>query len=244
MTDDSEIATHTEPVGRGRANFIVRLDLAQHGMPGYYEQVWTRTEDERLFELCCLPYFTYGQSLGDILEVTLGTGQHAAQAKSGHRTIRLNFTDRQHARALHDLLAVQLGCLVEFFSLRYGAIDLDNGADADSAVALLTRLHDAGDLGWEWADPALEGSIQGRPRPSPRGRPPVAGTLEERSSTYCGNPHFRNPICVRTCAPGAARHPGIGETRGPAATSRTDPAGVRALTGDCPRHRRQASYGS
>lgn len=171
-------------------------------------------------------------------------GSTPLRPRAANRTIRLNFTDRQHARALHDLLAVQLGCLVEFFSLRYGAIDLDNGADADSAVALLTRLHDAGDLGWEWADPALEGSIQGRPRPSPRGRPPVAGTLEERSSTYCGNPHFRNPICVRTCAPGAARHPGIGETRGPAATSRTDPAGVRALTGDCPRHRRQASYGS
>ena len=47
VTDDSKIATHTEPVGRGRANFIVRLDLAQHGMPGYYEQIWTRTEDER-----------------------------------------------------------------------------------------------------------------------------------------------------------------------------------------------------
>ena len=149
-------------------------------MPGYCEQVWTRTEDQRLFELCCIPYFTYGQSLGDMLQVTLGTGQHAAQAKSGHRTIRFNFADRRQARALHDLLradlVVQLGCLVEFFSLRYGAIDLDTGADADSVVALLTSLHDAGDLGWEWADPAREGSIQGRPGPSPRGQPPVAGT--------------------------------------------------------------------
>lgn len=91
VTDDCRIATHTEPVGRGRANFIVRLDLVQHGMPGYCEQVWTRTEDQRLFELCCIPYFTYGQSRGDMLQVTLGTGQHAAQAKSGHRTIRFNF---------------------------------------------------------------------------------------------------------------------------------------------------------
>jgi hypothetical protein len=71
---DSKIATHAEPVGRNRTNFIVCLDLTDHGMPGHYEQMWTRTQDKRLLELCCIPFFTYGQSMGDILEVTPGTG--------------------------------------------------------------------------------------------------------------------------------------------------------------------------
>jgi hypothetical protein len=158
VTDDSKIATHPEPVGRDRANFIVRLDLAPHGMPGCYEQVWTRTDDHRLFELCCIPFFTYGQSLGDVLEVTVGTGQHTFHAKSGHRTIRFNFTDHQQANEhhsdLHGAIAGQLGCAVEFSNQRYGAIDLDTETDPDSVIALLTPLHDAGHLAWEWADPA------------------------------------------------------------------------------------------
>jgi hypothetical protein len=54
VTDDSKIATHAEPLGRNRINFIVRLDLADHCMPGHYEQMWTRTEDKRLFAVQAL----------------------------------------------------------------------------------------------------------------------------------------------------------------------------------------------
>ena len=63
VTAQSKIATHPGPVGRERTNFIVQLDLAGHGMPGNFEQCWTRTDDHRLFELCCIPFFTYGLSL-------------------------------------------------------------------------------------------------------------------------------------------------------------------------------------
>ena len=69
VINDADIATHTDPVRRGRTNYIVRLDLTQHDMPGKYEQMWTRTDDKRLFELCCIPFFPYGQSLGDTLEI-------------------------------------------------------------------------------------------------------------------------------------------------------------------------------
>ena len=159
MTDDSKIATHTEPAGRDRTNFIVRLDLTDHGLPGHYEQMWTRTEDKRLFELCCIPFFTYGQSLGDILEVTLGTGQHRVHAKSDHRTIRFAFTDDRQAhqghQSLHGALVGHLGCSVEFRrNGHYGAIDLPGDVDAAPVVALLAPLHSAGALVWEWADPA------------------------------------------------------------------------------------------
>lgn len=69
-----------DPVWRDRTNYIVKLDLTEHGMPGDFEQCWTRTEDQRLFELCCIPFFTYGQSLGDILKVELGTGRTRSHA--------------------------------------------------------------------------------------------------------------------------------------------------------------------
>ena len=51
VTDDSKIATHDDPAWRDRTNFIVKLDLTDHYMPGSFEQCWTRTYDQRFFEL-------------------------------------------------------------------------------------------------------------------------------------------------------------------------------------------------
>lgn len=104
VTDESKIATHTDPVGRDRTNYIIRLDLTEHGLPGHFEQCWTRTHDQRLFELCCIPFFTYGQSLGDILEVNAETGRHKVHSKPGHRTVRFAFTNDWQAHEQHDHL--------------------------------------------------------------------------------------------------------------------------------------------
>jgi hypothetical protein len=158
VTDESKIATHANPVGRDRTNHIVRLDLSEHGMPGRFEQCWTRTEDQRLFELCCIPFFTYGQSLGDLLAVELGTGRHKIHSKSGHRTIRFAFTDDRQAHDLHPQLHGALiqgaGCLVEYRNGgHYGAIDIDQEHKVNDVIDILTPLHDQGGLVWEWADP-------------------------------------------------------------------------------------------
>jgi hypothetical protein len=159
VNDEPKIATHSDPVGRDRTNYIVQLDLTEHGMPGHYEQCWTRTDDQELFELCCIPLFTYGHSLGDILEVDLGTGRHTVHRKSGHRTIRFAFTDdrqahEQHQR-LHSALIEDAGCLLEFRSGgHYGAVDIVDAAQQDRVIAILTPHHAAGSLIWEWADPA------------------------------------------------------------------------------------------
>jgi hypothetical protein len=70
VIDESKIATHDEPAARERSNYIVRLDLTADGLPGHYEQMWTRTDDRQRHELCCIPFFTYGLSLGDVITLT------------------------------------------------------------------------------------------------------------------------------------------------------------------------------
>lgn len=108
--------------------------------------------------LCCIPFFTYGQSIGDVLEVTVGTGQHRVLVKSGHRTIRLGFTGDHQAHEQHQVhhatLIGELGCGVEFNGVRYWAIDLVPDVSADQVIEVMTPHHDAGYLMWEWADPA------------------------------------------------------------------------------------------
>lgn len=158
VTDNSKIATHADPARRDRTNFIVQLDLTQHGLPGRFEQCWTRTDDRRLFELCCIPFFTYGHSLGDVLHVELGTGLHAVHRKSGHRTIRFTFTDDRQAHEqhqdLHRALVEEAGCLVELRSgNHYGAIDIDDASKTETVTSILSSHHAAGYLIWECADP-------------------------------------------------------------------------------------------
>jgi hypothetical protein len=160
VTDESKIATHSEPAWRDRTNYIVQLDLTDHGMPGNFEQCWTRTDDQQLFELCCIPFFTYGHSLGDVLRIDLATGRHEVARKSGHRTIRFAFTDDRQAHEqhqyIHGALVDAAGCLVELRrGGHYGAIDIDNASKTDIVTGILAPHHAAGYLIWEWADPPL-----------------------------------------------------------------------------------------
>jgi hypothetical protein len=159
VIDEFRIATHDEPVARERTNYIVRLDLAADGMPGHFEQMWTRTEDKQRFELCCIPFFTYGLSLGDVITV----GEHGAyrvDSKAGHRTLRFAIQDQEFAHRrheeLHGALAVT-GALMELrgHALGYGAIDIVTQIQADAVIEVLRPLAENATLMWEWADPVV-----------------------------------------------------------------------------------------
>lgn len=160
MIDESKIVTHGEPAARQRSNFIVRLDLTADGLPGHYEQVWTRTDDTRRHELCCIPFFTYGLSLGDVITMTNREGVYRVESKSGHRTIRIAVQDQTYAHERHDDLhdgLAQIGVVTEFrgHSNSYCAVDIMTEDQADAVIELLTPLMQAGTLVWEWADPVV-----------------------------------------------------------------------------------------
>ena len=129
-------------------------------MPGHFEQMWTRTEDKRHHELCCVPFFTYGLSLGDVLTMTSEAGAYRVESKSGHRTIRVVVKDETYAHEQHEGLhsaLTQIGVLAEFrgHANGYCAIDLANQAQADAVIAMLSPLVETGTLTWEWADPVV-----------------------------------------------------------------------------------------
>lgn len=42
--------------GRSRP-FIIRAELSSHGLDGNFEQLWVRTDDRKVSELCCVPFF-------------------------------------------------------------------------------------------------------------------------------------------------------------------------------------------
>ena len=160
VVDDSMIVTHDGPAARSRTNYIQRLSLGADGLPGRYEQVWTRTEDNVNFELCCIPFFTHDLSLGDVVRKTTDDGEYEIISKAGHRTIRFAIQDEKFRHQGYDSLHASIasaGCLAEFHGhmLGYGAIDIVDERQSESVRALLSPLAEQGLLMWEWADPAV-----------------------------------------------------------------------------------------
>lgn len=158
MPDDAQIATHQEPALRHRSNYIIRIALDSHGLPGRFEQVWARQVDAD-FELCCIPYFAYGLSLGDRLIWSHHSESAEVVAKSGHKTIRIAFLDGDRARTEHQNLHGELartGCLMEWLSDGYGAVDLADDTQERAVLEILGRWFEAGGMSWEWADPAQD----------------------------------------------------------------------------------------
>jgi hypothetical protein len=162
VIDESRIATHESPAAGQRSNYILRLSLATDGLPGQYEQMWTRTEDEQHHELCCIPFFPYGLSLGDVLTLTGEDGAYRVESKSGHRTIRVAVRDETYAHEQHEDLhrgLGRIGVLAEFrgHANGYCAIDIADEPQADAVIAMLSPLAETGVLLWEWADPVAPG---------------------------------------------------------------------------------------
>ena len=56
---------HPTPAKRSRSNALVAYKFDQKEGRAFWEQLWTRKIDEQHHEVCCIPFFVYGLSLGD-----------------------------------------------------------------------------------------------------------------------------------------------------------------------------------
>lgn len=145
----------TRPCGGEKTNYIIRVDLAAHGMPGSTQQLWTRTDDQRNFELCCIPFFTYGLALGDRVEWDDSSRVATLVERSGRRNVRFAWNDKSQAAEQHEALHGRLaatGALLEFSSNGYGAVDCADDVMMAGVITVLQPLNDAGLLIWEYGD--------------------------------------------------------------------------------------------
>ena len=147
------IATHTEPVWRAKTNYIVMADLTDHRLAGRREQMWTRRLPDGNFELCCLPFFTYGYSLGDVIapkDVGDNTVLGQVMIPSGRRLLRLAFHAHEPQHSLiHDAVA-RSGRPAEWFNPGYVAIDIEDSMPVE-IEEVIVRFTEVGDFHWEAA---------------------------------------------------------------------------------------------
>ena len=112
MLQDANIAFHEHPAAADRADFVLFIDLAPFGMPGRSEQFWVRRIADGLYEVCCIPFFSYGIALGDTIRVKNVEAPCTIEevpTRSGRVNIRLAFVSEQAAQidhgAIHSALA-------------------------------------------------------------------------------------------------------------------------------------------
>lgn len=121
--------------------------------PDTYEQLWTRTNDRLAYELCCLPFFTYGIALGDEIAWNDTDRRAVVTRRSGRRLVRCAFADRKDAAAHHESFhgsVTATGALVEFRGVGLASIDIDSDERLDAVLAVLGPLHESGRAMWEW----------------------------------------------------------------------------------------------
>ncbi len=146
------IATHAVPAWRRKANFIIRADLAMHGMPERLEQLWARKIDVYTFEICCIPFFTYGFTLGDIVETNAEYTIQKIVEKRGHISLRAAVTRLENQDEIHETLHAWVdstGLLYEWFSPGYLSVDLPPDARRDDVISHLDSLVKSGEVAIE-----------------------------------------------------------------------------------------------
>lgn len=146
----NNIAPHPNPVWP--CDSLVVADLSSHGMPGRFEQFWTRRVSDTRFEIACVPFFTYDIALGDTVEVgTDGVIQRVVN-KSGHRTLRLAVMNESEVAALHLVLhewALNTGLFYEWHGSGYLAVDVPPSSQGKFDTSVLDELSSAGQISVE-----------------------------------------------------------------------------------------------
>lgn len=153
MGPTDSIAVHEAPAWGAKADFLFLVDLAPWGLNGRLEQLWGRRIDDRLVELCCIPFFPYGIKLGDTVELqVLGDGGHyydKVVTSSNRLNVRLVVEDLEKADRLTGILMAILEdarCHFEVFKPGYLAADVPSEASERFLLRELDPILTSGEV--------------------------------------------------------------------------------------------------
>lgn len=113
-------------------------------MPGRIEQLWARRLDESRYELCCIPFFTYGIALGDTVLASLTAPYTLGRvvSQSGNRSLRVAIADRARLAQLRfavDAIFDEYHFEREWYADGYGAANVPAASTAAEPTLELMR---------------------------------------------------------------------------------------------------------
>lgn len=140
----SSIAVHQKPAQADVANFLIMAALEGAPLEGRWEQLWAQRINEHEFRICCIPFFTFGVALGDIVHTAPQGGKqyvidHVAH-RSGRGVLRFwtkNATPASVARV--QAVLARENQLSEIYGEHLLVIDFDSGQTDPEIDALLAE---------------------------------------------------------------------------------------------------------
>ena len=144
-TSPPRVFTHAEPVWRSLADFIIFANV-----DGDKEQLWAKQLSENTFRICCIPFFVYNISLGDVVETDANYCFTRVIEHSGRFVFRAWMLSE--SRTFGSLFVKRLeefGALVEVSSKRLVAIDAMTDQMARDISAWLAELEQSQHIQYE-----------------------------------------------------------------------------------------------
>jgi hypothetical protein len=131
---------HQAPVWREKADFIIRGAFPDE--EGRAEQLWARHIGHQRFEICCIPFYLYDVSLGDVVETNADYYVERVVEVSGRYVFRVWFGQADHPRqGIADEL-VKHGAFLEWYSDELLAVDVVDEEHAQTLGDYLAGLED------------------------------------------------------------------------------------------------------
>lgn len=148
--DAGAYVLHVAPIWRDRMDFVLDAGLPEDCAPKRFEQLVGRQVADTEFELCCIPFFLYDVSLGDVVATTPGYILDRVVRPSGRYTFRVYFGDEAGPKdQIAAELELQLGALLEWHGANLLAVDASDGEVAQTIADYLQAREGAGQLIFE-----------------------------------------------------------------------------------------------
>jgi hypothetical protein len=140
---------HLNPVWRDKANYLIGAEvppLKQFPDDKNWEQLWARRIKNNIFELCCIPLFSYGLALGDVVETDESFMIVRVIKKSGSDTIRIWFDEKISAEQKDEILNVisTLDCIQEWYSENFLGVNSISSTKTKTLIEALENYQKQG----------------------------------------------------------------------------------------------------
>lgn len=150
---ETKLIRHLHPVKRDNGDACILAACIPPAGTDYeaWEALWCKRKAKDRFEVCCIPFFMYNLSLGDIILVDQNQRMKKVIKESGHYTFRVWFGDSKDENIREDVIkgVAVYGCGFEWSTNNLLAIDAPTLRHAQDIANFLKEKMDQGSLVYE-----------------------------------------------------------------------------------------------